>query len=99
MNKNLKAAIIAFLLAIPFILTASLFWIAQESITEEGMMVLMGFGILLLGAPLTLLPSSIDFQLSYRSTLFLLNFLFIIQWVIWSQLIVYFYRKFSKFKK
>lgn len=99
MNKNLKAAIIALLSAIPFILAASFFGIAQESIIEEGMMILVGFGILLLGAPLTLLPSFVNFQLSYRSTLFLLDFLFIIQWIIWSQLIVYIYRKFSKSKK
>jgi len=96
MNKNLKAAIIAFLSAIPFILVASFFWIAQESVTEEGMMVLMGFGILLLGVPLTLLPSFIDFQLSYRSTLFLLDFLFVIQWIIWSQIIVLIQQKFKK---
>lgn len=96
MSKNLKAAIIAILSAIPFILVASIFWIAQESVTEEGMLVLMGFIILLFGMPLTLLPSFIDFQLSYRLTLFLLDFLFIIQWIIWSQLIVYIRRKFSK---
>jgi hypothetical protein len=108
-----KAAIISSVLAFPFMASASYIWIQiymTESITDKMFFQFYSLTIFLLGSPLTLiymflmaviekiLKEAIENNLEFL-VLPTLNLLFLIQWIIWSQLIVFIRRKFFKSTK
>ncbi len=109
---NRKAAKIAVISALPFIMLASYFWIKiyfSVRTTDQIAFYSISQIIFLLGSPLTLiyilslkrldkiLTELLGNNLSFL-VLPILNLLFLIQWIIWSQLIVYLNRKFFKSK-
>lgn len=94
LNKYLKAAIFAVCLSIPFISIASVCWLVQENAKpDEPVYFFIANIIFMLGAPLTYLPSSLNLIFSYWMTLLIANFLFLVQWIIWSQIFVLFFGK------
>lgn len=108
-----KAAIISSVLAFPFMALASYFWIQiyfSLRTTDQIAFYSISEIIFLLGSPLTLvyilsleLLDKILTKLLGNNLAFLvlpvLNLLFLIQWIIWSQLIVWILRKFPNIKK
>ena len=107
-----RAAKIAVISALPFMALASYFWIQiYFSVRTTDQIVFSSISqiIFLLGSPLTLIYimslKMLDRNLtelfgSNFSSLVLptLNLLFLIQWIIWSQLIAIIYQKFSRAK-
>jgi hypothetical protein len=91
----LNAGIVAFFLAMPFILCASSF---ASSNDPEGLLFLGAYYIFMLGFPLTILPQLLGFRPVFGSQgnvwILVSVTLFIIQWLIWSQLLVWTYRKY-----
>jgi hypothetical protein len=96
MKLNKRAAWIAVIAALPLVALASYSWI--KAVTDKSVptyeVYLFGDVIYLLGSPLTLLVLGLPFyagrQLSGSDNWWaipLVDFLFILQWVVWSQLI------------
>ncbi len=107
-----RAAKIAVISALPFMALASYFWIQiylSVRTTDQIIFYSISQTIFLLGSPLTLiyilslkildriLTEFLGNNLAFL-VLPILNLLFLLQWIIWSQLIVYVNRKFFKSK-
>ena len=113
MKINKKAAIIGTILALPFMALASYFWILiffTSNPTDQVVSQWISTAIFLLGSPLTLLyllslPFLDRFLTAFLGNnleflvLPVFNLLFLLQWILWSQLIAFIYRKFSKLNK
>lgn len=102
-----KAILIATIAALPILALASFFWIsAREPSVYSDTIYAFGDGLFQLGFPLTTTLFSALLKISGgRFTrdselwvLPLMNLGFLIQWIIWSQLIVFIYRRFKGFK-
>ncbi len=93
---NFRFATIAFFASIPFVLFAAEF---TSSGDQEGLLFFGGYMIFMLGMPLTKLPELFGYGPIFGpGSLWVLTeaVLFVIQWVIWSQLIVIVCRRMMK---
>ncbi len=107
MKFHKKAALISIICALPFMSLASWFWIrGQEPSIYPDTLYNLGDAISQLGFPMTttlyIFLLSIFGKFTKGSEVWalpLINFFFSIQWIIWSQLIVFIYRKFFKSSK
>ena len=95
MKLRTKASLIALFCAVPFIVVATTFWHLENQKGFMGYGYWVGDKIFHLGAPLTLL---MDFYVHHTGPLKpsddcwatpAMCILFIIQWIIWAQLIVW----------
>jgi len=108
MRFHKKAALVSIVCAMPFMFLATWFWInAQKPSVFSDALYNMGDALFQLGFPLTtlfylLLLSFLGGKFTKESEVWALpfiNILFLIQWIIWSQIIVWIYRKFYKPRK
>jgi hypothetical protein len=97
LRKYLIAALIASCLAFPLLFFASSFWISND---QEGLILMAAYFIYLLGIPLTLLPKVLGLTPIMGNDGFIwmliMNILFLIQWILWSQSLVFLYSRGSK---
>ena len=107
MSFHKKAALILIICAVPFMFLASWFWVGgQKPSVYSDTLYNMGDAIFQLGFPLTTVFYSFLLNLFGGKfgkendfwVLPLINFVFVIQWIIWSQLVVLIYKKFKKLK-
>lgn len=107
MKFQRKAASISIILALPFMFAASWFWFGgQKPSVYSDALYSMGDAIFQLGFPLTttlyyFLLKLLGGTFTKESELWalpLINFAFLVQWIIWSQLIAWFLGKRRKLK-
>ncbi|MGI8470490.1 MAG: hypothetical protein ACR2N3_18785 [Pyrinomonadaceae bacterium] len=105
MKFHKKTALISIFCALPFMFLASWFWIsAQKPSFYSNDLYIFGDAIFQLGFPLTtilyiFLLKIFGGNFTKESEIWalpLINFVFLIQWIIWSQLIVVIRRRFKK---
>lgn len=99
-----RAALIAMLTATPFVVGGSYFYLRGSSETFAPYILIdvtIGLGIFLLGSPLTLIGGAIILwvedligaRLSAVPFVILMSLIFVSQWIIWSQLVIEFWRR------
>ena len=107
MKFHKRAAPTSIFCALPFVFTASWLWISAQKLSfYSDTAYNLGDAIFHLGFPLTtgffnLLLNQLGGKFTQESEFWalpLMNISFLIQWILWSQLIVLIYRQFKKLK-
>jgi hypothetical protein len=102
MNIRTKTSLIATGCALPFVLLAALMWITESQKSYMGFGYQVGDSIFYLGAPLTLLQKVYVNHCGYLRAsdhwwaIPAMGLLFIAQWIIWGQVIVWIRQRYSR---